>query len=75
MGAIKANEEARKIAMDMGMKFVYTGNVPFGHSGENTYCPHCGKILIKRYGYTLLENNIVNGKCKFCGTPIPGIWK
>ncbi len=68
-------DKARKIAQNMGMKFVYTGNVPFGHPGENTYCPHCGKILIKRYGYTLLENNIVNGKCKFCGTPIPGVWK
>ncbi|HID92902.1 MAG TPA: AmmeMemoRadiSam system radical SAM enzyme [bacterium (Candidatus Stahlbacteria)] len=67
-------ERARKIAMDVGLHYVYIGNVP-GHVGENTYCPKCGKVLIKRIGYHILENNIVNGKCKFCGQPIPGVWK
>ena len=70
---IKTLEEARKAAMEEGLQYVYIGNVA-GHEGENTYCPRDGKILIRRIGYQILENNIVNGKCKFCGLDIPGVW-
>jgi pyruvate formate lyase activating enzyme len=66
-------ERAREIALANGLNFVYTGNVP-GHPGEHTYCPACGKILIRRIGFRVLENNIEQGKCKFCGRRIPGIW-
>jgi pyruvate formate lyase activating enzyme len=64
--------EARKTAMDVGLKFVYIGNIR--HEGENTYCPKCKKMLIERVGYFVKQNNIVNGKCKFCGTSIAGVW-
>ena len=67
-------EKAVNIAKEEGLNYVYIGNVP-GHPMENTYCPKCGHILIKRRGYMILENNIIDGKCKFCGNPIPGIWK
>jgi pyruvate formate lyase activating enzyme len=67
-------EEARRIAQSNGLQYVYLGNVP-GSEGENTYCPNCHHLLIKRYGYAVLENNIVNGKCKYCGKIIPGIWE
>lgn len=70
---VKTLEEARKVAMEEGLQFVYIGNVP-GHKGENTYCPKDGKVLIRRIGYRILENNIVNGKCKFCGIEIHGVW-
>jgi len=66
-------EKARKIALDAGMKYVYLGNVP-GHEGENTFCPECKKQIIKRKGFYILENNIKNGKCKFCGEKIAGVW-
>ncbi len=66
-------KEAREIGLSEGLKFVYSGNLP-GDEGENTYCPKCGKIIIKRYGYYIEENNIVDGKCKFCGEKIEGIW-
>lgn len=66
-------EEAYKIAKAAGLKYVYIGNVP-GHIYENTYCPRCGKTAVHRVGYRVLENNIVNGKCKFCGEKIAGIW-
>jgi len=66
-------EEAYKIAKDVGLKYVYIGNVP-GHRGENTYCPNCGKIVVKRIGYEILENNIKDGKCNFCGYKIAGRW-
>lgn len=67
-------ENARKIARSVGLRFVYIGNVS-GHEGESTYCPKCKKFLIKRLGYSIIENNIVGGKCKFCGEKIPGIWQ
>ncbi len=66
--------KARQIAMDAGIKFVYTGNIP-GDSGENTYCPSCKKLLIERIGFTIKQNHIKNGKCEYCGTVIPGVWK
>ena len=70
---IEKLEEAYKIAKEVGLKYVYIGNVP-GHAGENTYCPNCGKIIVKRIGYEILENNIKDGKCKFCGYKIAGRW-
>ena len=65
---------AWEIARAEGLHYVYVGNVP-GHQGNNTYCPNDGKLLLKRRGYMILENNIVDGKCKFCGTTIAGIWE
>lgn len=67
-------ERARKIAQEEGIYYVYLGNVP-GHEGEHTYCPSCKKILIKRTGFFILENNLKGGKCSFCKQPIPGVWK
>ncbi len=71
---VKTLEEARKTALDQGLEYVYIGNVP-GNPGENTYCPKCKKLIIGRIGYTLTEVNVKEGKCKFCGHPLPGIWK
>jgi pyruvate formate lyase activating enzyme len=65
--------KAREIAMDAGIKFVYIGNVP-GTKAENTKCPKCKKMLIERRGYTIIANNIIKNKCKFCGEIIPGVW-
>ena len=63
----------RNAALAEGLHYVYTGNVP-GDPGENTYCHHCGKMLIERRGYEVRRNEITGGKCRFCATPIPGIW-
>ncbi|MEM2727409.1 MAG: AmmeMemoRadiSam system radical SAM enzyme [Archaeoglobaceae archaeon] len=66
-------EMAVDIAKKEGLSFVYIGNVP-GHRYENTFCPNCGKLLIKRYSYQVLENRIRHGKCPYCGREIYGIW-
>ena len=63
---------AHQIGIDAGLRYVYEGNVP-GDGGENTYCYKCKKLLIKRYGYQILINNIVNQKCPACDTPIDGV--
>jgi pyruvate formate lyase activating enzyme len=70
---IQTLERARDFAISKGIHFPYVGNIP-GHPGDNTYCPACGKILIKRKGYFILEMNLKNGLCKFCNRPIAGVW-
>ena len=67
-------KKAREIAWAAGIKFVYIGNIPGGNN-ENTYCPKCHKLLIERKGYTISQNHIKNGKCEYCGEPIPGVWQ
>lgn len=67
-------ERARQIALDCGLKYVYIGNVG-GHPAENTYCPKCRRIVIERRGYFVTQNNLENGRCKFCGEKIEGVWK
>ncbi len=66
-------EKARDIALETGLKYVYIGNV-FGHEGENTYCHNCKKKIVGRVGYTITQINIKEGRCKFCGEIIPGVW-
>jgi pyruvate formate lyase activating enzyme len=71
---VKTLENARDIALNEGLNYVYIGNVP-GHAGENTYCPVCGRAVIKRTGYIVTENKIESGKCRFCWTDIAGVWE
>lgn len=60
--------EAYNIAKDMGFKYVYLGNIDFDN---NTYCPNCGELLIKRNNYSTCNlENIKNGKCRNCSYKI-----
>jgi len=66
-------EKARTVALDAGLKYVYIGNVP-GHEGANTFCAGCKKMIIQRAGYMIVRMDVKDGKCTYCGKPIPGIW-
>ncbi|OQA92597.1 MAG: Pyruvate formate-lyase 1-activating enzyme [Elusimicrobia bacterium ADurb.Bin231] len=68
-------EKLRGIAIEEGINYVYTGNVPPGTAGENTYCPNCKKTIIKRLGFGIEENSIIAGKCRFCGFKISGVFE
>jgi len=67
---------ARKIAMEEGLNYVYTGNRP-GVEGENTYCHKCNAEVIERLGFDVLADRVKGGKCCKCGTRLPIItdWK
>jgi pyruvate formate lyase activating enzyme len=66
---------ARRIAMNNGLRYVYTGNV-HDEDGGSTYCRHCGKKLIGRDWYVLTEWNLrAQGHCRSCGTPLPGVFE
>ena len=65
---------AWKMAKKRGVRYAYVGNIP-AHEGNNTDCPKCRRLLIKRAGYDVMENNIANGRCKYCSETIPGVWQ
>lgn len=65
---------AKEIALEEGLKFVYIGNAA-EIDGENTLCPVCKSLLIKRNGYRIEENHLQNSNiCYKCGATIPGLW-
>ncbi len=70
---ISTLEKCREIGYKVGLKFVYIGNTS-GHPGESTYCPRCKKKIIKRVGFSVRFVRLKNGKCAYCGYPIPGVW-
>ncbi|MEX2720041.1 MAG: AmmeMemoRadiSam system radical SAM enzyme [Candidatus Wukongarchaeota archaeon] len=67
----KTIEKAMKIAKEQGEKYVYAGNIP-GHNSENTYCPNCGKQLIRRIGFRIGAYDLnKDATCPQCNTKIP----
>ena len=63
---------ARDIGLGEGLRYVYEGNVP-GEGGENTFCYNCNTLLIKRLGFSIVENTIKDGKCPHCQAVIDGV--
>ncbi|MFW9917110.1 MAG: AmmeMemoRadiSam system radical SAM enzyme, partial [Candidatus Thorarchaeota archaeon] len=67
---IKTLEKARDLALEVGLRYSYLGNVP-GHPYENTYCPACGQLLLRRYGSSLVDNVLTSDhSCPQCGERI-----
>ncbi|GAF82944.1 unnamed protein product [marine sediment metagenome] len=71
---ISTLEKAYKIAREAGLEYVTVGNVP-GHKYNSTFCPECNKRIIHRYHFEVMDNKVKNGKCQYCGHPVPGIWE
>ncbi len=66
---------ARNQALEKGLKFVYTGNVPHAAGGE-TRCPGCNEVIIARNGWRpeLLNGfNKETGICS-CGQRLHGLF-
>ena len=70
---VEVLQRAEEVALKEGLYYVYIGNVP--GLGNETVCYNCKRTVVKRRGYTLVENQIKDGKCKFCGTRISGRWE
>lgn len=66
-------ELAIQIGRQAGLHYVYGGNVG-GRIDESTFCPDCGKPVIKRSGFAVRELNLRDGGCNECGRAIEGIW-
>ncbi len=70
---VETLERCHGIAKKQGLNYVYIGNVA-NHPLLSTYCPNCGKMLIKRIGFDVVENHITDSRCPGCKTTIPGVW-
>jgi pyruvate formate lyase activating enzyme len=69
--SIESLEKAYMAAKNAGLNYVYIGNVP-GHPSENTYCPNCNELLIKRYSFEITRWNLKKSmRCPVCGQEIP----
>jgi pyruvate formate lyase activating enzyme len=67
---------AYDIGKAAGLKHVYPGNTPGGVGDrENTYCPSCNKLLIRRRGFSVEENRMTGGSCPDCSEKIAGVWE
>lgn len=64
--------KAQEIGYQCGLNFIYIGNI--SGPGNNTNCPHCKKLLIKREIFEVLEYNMKKGRCGFCNAKIPGVF-
>lgn len=69
---IESLRRAFAIGKKAGLQYIYIGNVS-GES-ENTLCPHCRKVLVRRHGFDTRNMDVKNSKCVFCGHPIAGIF-
>lgn len=64
---------ARNIGLDIGLKYVYAGNIPIPGT-EDTYCSRCKRALIVRSGFMILKNEVKDKKCSHCGERVSGVW-
>ena len=63
---------ARRIAIDEGLHYVYTGNVHDAEGGT-TFCHGCGHALVERDWHRIVSYRVKpDGTCPDCGTAIPG---
>jgi pyruvate formate lyase activating enzyme len=65
---------AARIGRDQGLRYVYVGNVP-GDPRESTMCPGCGRCVVKRRGFAVLDQALSDGHCAGCGAAIAGVWR
>ena len=65
---------ARRIAMQAGVRYAYTGNV-HDAEGDATRCSGCGRVVIGRDWYDLNAWHLdATGRCGWCGTPCAGVF-
>jgi len=67
---ISTLEKAYNIAKDIGLQYVYVGNIR-NHEGNNTFCHSCGKLVIQRSGYSTWKDNLKGDHCVSCSTRLP----
>ncbi len=61
---VETLEKAFKIAKEIGMNYVYLGNI--FDDRNNTYCPECNELLIKRGTMETLNISLNNSSCPVC---------
>ncbi len=69
-------QRARRIGRASGLRYLYCGNVPGAlEGGEDTVCPTCNAVLVRRSGFSVIDNRLgASGRCPECGVEIAGRW-
>lgn len=62
---------ARETALDVGLRYVYTGNV-HDPDGQATFCPGCGVAVIERDWHAVRKVRMRGDGCAECGMKIAG---
>jgi pyruvate formate lyase activating enzyme len=66
-------QAARSVAMEAGLRYVYTGNVQDA-VGSLTFCPSCGRPVIERDGFSIKDSHMNGNRCNECGAEIAGVF-
>ena len=64
-------QKAENIGRAAGLKYVYLGNVA---GDKNTCCPACGRSVVRRSAMGLGSVDLDQGRCRYCGEVVDGIW-
>lgn len=70
---VKTLRAAYEVGRKAGLRYLYVGNIQ-GES-EDTLCPKCGQILVRRRGFLVAENKLAGNRCPFCDGPIAGVFR
>jgi pyruvate formate lyase activating enzyme len=62
---------ARRIAREVGLRHVYSGNVHDPDS-QTTYCAGCGEAVIRRDWHAILGYRLDGDRCRRCGERLAG---
>jgi pyruvate formate lyase activating enzyme len=65
---------AREIGQEEGLRYIYLGNVPQEEGAENTVCPGCGTVVIRRSGFSVVDNRLQVGRCPNCSQYLMRRW-
>jgi len=63
--------KARAIGREVGLAHIYVGNVATA-DGEETLCPGCEAVVIRRSGFSLQEVALDGNRCRQCGYELKG---
>ena len=66
-------EVAYQIAKERGLEYVYLGNL-ITESGENTYCPSCRSLLVRRTGFSAEVVGAKDERCSNCDRAVDIVW-
>ncbi len=63
-------ERAAEYGREAGLNYVYMGNV-LTAEGQNTRCPDCGRVLVRRTGFARAGMDLSESRCPKCGREVP----
>jgi pyruvate formate lyase activating enzyme len=67
-------QKARRIALQNGLRYVYTGNVT-DPEGASTWCHSCNGLLIERDRYNIGNWHVTpEGNCRHCNSGVSGLF-